>query len=333
LHILITGATGFIGKPLVRRLCQQNHIIYLVTRDSCRVPQDLRKCVIIIEADIRNRSTVMELVISIPTIDVIIHAAALLDYFGSWQRLYGTNVIGTQNILDIAILNGAGHFVFISSIEATGPIAEPDIPAGEAAPCQPVSRYGQSKLQAEEVVCRISELHRLPYTILRLGNVYGPNSSNFLVSIAESMQNRKANKLRKFLPAYQERYIHPVFINDVVNGIVKSFSAPSSGNTYFIAGKEYLRIGKIFQEIGTQLGLSIDPIARPFKHNLYLSLRNRLLQIRCRADLLAYFTTSSGNRLHRAYSIKKAERDFDYAPEVSLARGIRDTMGVGFEPN
>lgn len=326
MNALVSGATGFIGNELVKKLLKDAEKIFVLTRDRKNLDKSLKKKIEVYEVDICNLASLERLARVRGRIEVIFHLAASLDYFGKKEELSEVNVKGTENLLKLAKGNRIRKFIFTSSIEAMGLINKENLPADESFSCKPVSPYGESKLEAEKRVERFTEKKGLDAVILRLGNVYGPGSPAFIVPIANAILNK--DKLRRFLHVYKDRYLHLVYIEDVVDGIVKAAQKADMSETYILAGEEYITIGRLFELIAEGLNTPVDlrTDKRKTTDNAYLNLRKRVQRVHKRADLLTYFVAGEGDRIHRAYSIEKAKKSLDYSPEVILKDGIIKTL-------
>jgi len=326
MNTLITGGSGFIGNALVSQLLKNGNKVTILTRNERKVNAHLKEKVKVAEGDICNSEALEGLDFEGKNIDVIFHLAASLNYFGDKRKLFQVNIEGTKNLLRWAKKNRVKKFIFASSIEAMGTIKEEDIPADETFVCRPVSTYGESKLEAEKRVRRFADERNLNTPILRLGNVYGPGSPAFIMPIANAILRK--NGLLKFLPVYKDRYLHPVYIEDVVDGIVKAAGQKDTDGTYILAGEKYVTIKTLFKLIAQSLNVNIDLQTKKknLKDMLYLNLRKKVHRFRKRADLVTYFMAGEGERIHRAYSIKKAKKELDYFPKVNLREGIAKTL-------
>lgn len=321
MRVLVTSGSGFIAKALIARLLQKDVRVSALTRNKARGLSPRSGVLDVYEADISDGATLKKLTIQ-DRVDVVVHLAASLDYFGDRGKLFRVNVDGTANLLDWALKNGVKKFVFISSIEAMGAVSEEAMPADEMFRSQPLSNYGESKLEAERLV----EKFPGEKIILRLGNVYGPPSPALILPLADAIL--KQRRLLKLLPDYGERRVHPVFIDDAVNGIAKALMPGAPGSVFIIAGEKHVTIAELFAGVARGLGTTIEPRSggTSAANALYLFFHVWLCRLRKRADLLAYFTAGSGGRIHRAYSIEKAARELGWRPAVGLKEGIAMTL-------
>jgi len=326
LEIFITGATGFIGTALLTRLLKDGNKVTVLTRDEEKVDASFKKKVDILKADICDLASLEKLSQRLQNIDAVLHLAASLNYFEDKNRLSRTNVEGALNILKLVEKNKINKFIFTSSIEAMGPVEENDILADENFVCEPVSPYGESKLEAEIRIRKFAKENKLAVMILRLGNVYGPGSQAFITPIANAILRK--DKLFKFLSVYKNRYLHLVYIEDVIDGIITALQSNSMDETYILAGQKYITVGTLFELVAQSLNVDMNlPIKdRSAKDELYLNLRKRIHRFLKRADLITYFMAGDNQRVHRAYSIEKAKRELGFSPKVSLKEGISKTL-------
>lgn len=327
MRILLTGATGFIGKDLTVRLLERGHELTVVTRNGERVDALHRKRIRIVEADICDAAAMESTATKIDGVDVLIHAAACLNYYGNRRHLEQVNVRGTRNVLEaFGRSPRMKKIIFLSSVEAMGPVAEADVPGDETAGCHPVSPYGVTKRRAENVVVQFGQSLCIPGVIFRLGNVYGPGGSAFIESIAAALREGPQSALRRYLPVYRDRFIHPVYISDASRGILRAVDEPAAEGIFHLAGPEYLRAGELFNRVAEGMGAKFPAGECVSFSRLALRLRNWLRKLTNRADWLSYVTASRGSRVHRAYSTARIRNELGYIPEVAMEEGITNTL-------
>jgi len=221
--VLVTGATGFVGRHVVQALCTSGFTVHALARHAGAVP--CRDGVRWVFGDVTDPETCAE---AAREVDAIVHLAALLiaRRAAEYQRV---NVHGTATLLHAATRRErrVRRVVLMSSVAAMGPA-----PAGqlltETDPCQPRTAYGRSKLAAEDVARALQ--HKLPLTILRPSFVYGPHDA------------RGADHLRMLLqppgrgwktPIHQLSFVH---VADLARACVHAVTADlPTGTTLLLA--------------------------------------------------------------------------------------------------
>jgi len=181
--ILVTGGAGFIGSHVVEALLARGDKVTVVDDFNDFYDPALKRRNVamfanratIVEADIRDATALRE-IFSSGRFDAIAHIAARAGIRPSvaQPRLYTeVNVLGTQNLLELAREFGVRKFVFASSSSVYG-VCQP-VPFQEnAALLHPISPYAATKLAAEALTQVYHHLHDLNVTCLRLFTAYGP---------------------------------------------------------------------------------------------------------------------------------------------------------------
>lgn len=309
MNILLTGATGFIGKALTRRLLENGKDrIVILARDMDRIEEPVKKKAEVFEIDLARSSSLKCLSALMQGIDIVFHLAASLDFYGPKKALWPVNVKAGAALFKTAGELGVRKFIFSSSIEAM----------------EPVSSYGQSKLCAEKELLNLSKGSATKLIIFRIGNVYGPGSFSYIISIARAIL--KKDQLYRFLSVYKDFLLHPVYIEDVVEGLLCAACRPEAEGTYDLSGAEYTSIYNLFAGVAGFLGVELKAEPVGLSQLLYLNFLKLLSRLSHRADLLTYFISGGRGRFHRAYSIGKAERELGYCPKVKIGEGISRTL-------
>lgn len=172
--ILVTGGAGFIGSHLVAGLLSMNFRVVVVDNLSTGKRERIKSTVEFYQGDIRNREF-LKGVMEKEQPEVIYHLAAQISVQESIKGPVEdaqTNIIGTLNLLDLAVQYKVKKIIFASSAAIYG--TPKYLPIDEAHPADVLSGYAVSKYTVEHYLAVYKKLYDLDYTVLRYANVYGP---------------------------------------------------------------------------------------------------------------------------------------------------------------
>jgi nucleoside-diphosphate-sugar epimerase len=250
--VLVTGANGFIGKPLCAELLRQGQSVRAAVRLGRfeNLPMENVESVSIGEI---NGDT--DWTNALSGIKVVVHLAArvhvMKDNPGDpLNELRKVNVDGTWNLARQASDSGVQRFIFISSIKVNGeetPLGQPyradDRPA-------PVDLYGISKLEAEEALRQLADQTGMEVVVIRPPLVYGPSvKANFY-----RMMKWLEKKIPLPLGAIDNKRSF-VALDNLVDLIVTCTDHPAAANQTFLAGDgEDLSTTELLQRLGNALG-------------------------------------------------------------------------------
>lgn len=217
---LVTGAAGFIGSAVARKLKEHGNKVITVDNLSTGSQQAIPNGVEFIQGDCQDAQIIDRLAGT--KFDVIFHIAGQSSGEVSYDDpVYDlqTNTQSTLLLLDLAKKTGCKKFVYASSMSVYG--RQPDGAVPEDAPCFPQSFYAVGKLASEHYL-RIFQQFGISTVSLRLFNVYGPgqNMTNLRqgmlsIYLAQALKNKHI--LVKGSP---DRYRDLVYIDDVVNAFL-----------------------------------------------------------------------------------------------------------------
>jgi nucleoside-diphosphate-sugar epimerase len=311
--VAVTGATGFLGRALIRALVERGAQIVALTRPtSDRRPLD-DLAIQWVEGDVLDAESLVELT---RDAEWLVHAAGMLGQAGVPEsRYHDLHVTGTDNVLA-----AAGHcrrILFVSSPGVLGPIAGP--PADELAPLAPSNAYERSKAAAEGVV-QEHVTKGAPVIIGRPEFVYGPGDHHVLGLFRAVQQGRF------FYIAGGRHHCHPTFIDDAVDGLVRCLIDGAPGEIYHIAGPQPVTFRQLGESMADALG-----VARPWLSVPRVAAWLGALVLEGAGKVsgrtpplsrsgVAFFSED------RQFSWAKAAAKLGYQPQVDLATGVGLTV-------
>lgn len=180
---LVTGATGFIGQQLCRRLGQEGHTVRALVRGAVQGPWD-ESHVCVLGADSLDPE-VLAGVDTVYHLAGVVHAMAAADVD---QSLYQTvNVAASEALATLAARAGVKQFIYFSSVKAA---ADPgDECVDESWQPPPPDPYGRSKLEAEQRLFAIGRDSGMQVSVLRPALVYGPAVKGNLLRMLQAIDS------------------------------------------------------------------------------------------------------------------------------------------------
>ena len=167
-RILLTGATGFIGRRLQKALELRGHDVVTISR---KAPDDLTK---VLNIDLSYQDVPAE---QLQTIETVYHLAGyahdLSDPSQVADRYRALNIEGTLRLARASIAAGVKRFIFVSSVKAGG-VTATGLDMDETSVAQPDGIYGETKRRAEEELFSLTKSETMTVTVIRPALVYGP---------------------------------------------------------------------------------------------------------------------------------------------------------------
>jgi uncharacterized protein YbjT (DUF2867 family) len=234
--ILVTGANGFVGRNLVKRLRQEGVAIRAVVRIPAKAQALAEMGAEVVPGDVNDPPS---LTAAARGCDRVAHLVGIIQE-GRGFTFRSIHVEGTRNVLDAAKQAGAKH-VFYQSALGTREGAK--------------SEYHRTKWEAEKLV----KASGMPYTILRPSLIYGPGDL-FTIRLAEMI------RLSPVLPIIGSgrSKIQPIYIDDVASCIAKILAnGQHTGKTYEIGGPEQLTYAEVTTTIAGALGVKRPMVRVP----------------------------------------------------------------------
>jgi UDP-glucuronate 4-epimerase len=333
---LVTGGAGFIGSHLVRRLLEQGHSVFAIDEFNDYYDPVLKwenvadilgnPHFVLKSMDIRDIES-MRTLFAAQKFDVIIHLAARAGVRPSIvdPQLYVTvNVLGTQNLLELAREFGVPNFVYASSSSVYG--GNTEFPFAESQNVDnPISPYAATKKSNEVQSACYSRLYHFPVSGLRFFTVYGPKGRP---DMAIRMFIEKMDR-NEPIPMYGDGGFERDFtyVDDIVSGIL--------GVTKTAEGmKDWIEVFNLGESDTTTLRELILLIAKELGKvetaaeikSLSIDEQNKLIDELAECGLIKRLPEQLGDVPKTFADVTKSRKVAGYDPQVKIAEGIRRTV-------
>ena len=240
MKVLVTGGAGFIGKHLVKSLLEKRYQVTIFdnfsnsTKNSLSFLADMGAS--IIEGDITKP---LEISNAAKDQDVMIHLAAKISVSESIRNpseTFRVNVDGTRNVLAACEKNNVKKLIAASSAAVYGE-GIPDVKLTEESETNPISPYGESKVQMEQEIREFASEHDINCVILRFFNIYGVGQTSEYAGVVTKFMERivQDKPLEIFGDGLQTRDF--VAIDDVISSMNNAMAYDKSGTFNIASGK------------------------------------------------------------------------------------------------
>jgi len=305
--IIVTGGCGFIGSNFIRMMLETYPQLHIINVDCLTYAGNLENLSDLADdprlelqkIDICDRAG-MEPILSQDGIDAVLNFAAeshvdrsIIDS-GPFVQ---TNIVGTQNLLDLSRKYNIPRYVQVSTDEVYGSLGSEGY-FTEETPLAPYSPYSAAKAAADMLVRAAVHTFDFPAIITRCSNNYGPYQfpEKLLPLFIANALNDKA------LPVYGtgENIRDWIHVLDHCRGIDAALQRGRVGEVYNFGGRTEMQ---------------------------NIALTKLLLNLLDKPEtLIRYVQDRPGHDLRYAIDCSKAERELDWAPKVSFEQGLRETI-------
>lgn len=263
MNVLVTGATGFIGRNLAKRLIELGgYNVFCLVRNPAKAKIFESLPAKLIYADITNFDSLGK--VYDYNFDIIFHCAGYVKN-GNPKLLQAVNVVGTKNICELAFRSGVKRMVYLSSVAVIS--GNTQVPLTEDLPFKATNKYGQSKIEAERTVLDY-RAKGLSVVIIRPCMVYGEDEPHMMRLLLFLLRFR-------ILPIIDEgkNKFHLAYVKNVVEAMIFSLTKSEfTKGSFFIADQEILssqEVFKIFSKaIGVKPSFSLPAFLKPLLLNL-----------------------------------------------------------------
>jgi len=318
--VLITGATGFIGGHLADRfLAKGDKVRAIVRPGNVHAKELVQKGVEVIRGDIRDERHVNRVMSGV---DIVIHCAAVVTDWAPKKEYEEVTVGGTRNICRAATREDVKRVVHISTNDVFG-LSEETIMDESHPKRRWREPYPDYKIKAEEICWLYHEEQRMPLTVIYPCWVYGKNDYTFVADLADAIIKKDLIFWRRHAT------IWPTYIDNLVDLIVTvSEDDRAVGNGYLAHDGESVTLQDFCRKIAETLNVPVVtthiPFSAAYAFAVLQETLNRAFRRKKRPLLTTYIVKNLGSRLR--FSIRKAQAELEWRPEVPFEEGIERTM-------
>jgi nucleoside-diphosphate-sugar epimerase len=318
LDILVTGATGFTGKNLLKYLLDKGEKVRVIVRDKAKLGElAAHPNIDVLVGNIYDKEVVDA---SMKGIKKVFHVAAIYRTAGISDQIYwDTHVKATELLMEAALREGVERFVHTSTVGVHGDVGI-DKPANEESPYSPGDIYQVTKLEAEKKVHEFYKKHGLKLSVIRPTAIYGPGDLRLL-----KLFKIASHKISVILGDGKIKY-HMIYIDDLIQAYMLASEVEEAVGEAFIVGSDQVytlnellfTIADVLNKPKTKIHLPAKPfqILGSVMEKIFTPLGISPPIYRRRVD---FFTKS------RSFDISKAKRILNFQPQTSVKEGIRKT--------
>jgi nucleoside-diphosphate-sugar epimerase len=318
MKVMITGATGFVGRYAVRALVDRGEQVRALVRtaDDIGWLEDLG--VELFVGDIQFPETLEGIG---ENVDRVVHLAGILGGAAVPESAYwDVNALGPEALLRHLVAHQMRQFVHCSTTGVVGPVSVP--PADETSPCHPSNLYEETKCEGERRALAVGKELGIPVVSIRPGMIYGPGNRR-LVGLLRLLEKR----LMFWIDGGHTHW-DCVYVEDVVQALLRALDCEQgSYESYMIAAAEPTTVREFCSMSCEIMGVGTPRLSVPrwaiwtaatVLEQLGGALGKEVVLNRSR---VRFFTE------HRAVCIDKAKQELGYTPQYSLAEGLREMIG------
>lgn len=316
--IVITGAFGYVGKKLCTALVERGYKIRVLVKGD----QDDHLFFSSLKAEIfigHARDKYIEERL-LEGASGVFNLAGIFGRLGMLENeFWDANVTVTKRLLRAAAKTNVTRFVYCSTADVMGDVLHP--PADEDTPTSVKDIYQLTKAHGELSSLSANGQKGMRSTVVRPTVVYGPGDMRRLDMFRDIVRGTYR------LIGDGNNWVHPVYIDDLVEGMIQAyFSEKAAGRVYILGGEKYITLREWVDLIAREAGVQPPHLTIPCgPAKLFLVVCEKVFsffrmgqpELRHRIDFCLK---------NRAYRIDRAVAELGYKPKVDLAEGTRRTL-------
>lgn len=316
---VVTGATGFIGRHLARRLLAERRRVRVLCRAAsvARLDPEARASAEVAEGDLRDAGSLER---ALRGATRVFHCAGHVLDWGAEEQFREVNVAGTERLLEAARLQRVERVVHLSSIAVFGVPSPPSF--DDASPYRPGrDPYSRTKIAGEVAALRAHRERGVPVTVLRPAVVYGPLGTWAEEPVAMIRQGRM------FLLGGGRGTCHPCYVQNLVDAMILAAEHPAAvGNAYIVADDEPLTFREYFDHLARIVGKG--PIRRSIPLAVARSMATAMeAAARLRGSAARPLLTHAAIDMvatESRMSMRKIREELGFRPRYDVAAAMRE---------
>jgi nucleoside-diphosphate-sugar epimerase len=318
--VLVTGATGLLGRHLTDLLVERGARVRALVRPGDSVSQLAHPNIEICWGDLGDRAS---LEAAVSGVDRVLHCAARTGPWGAQADYATANVRGLKALVESALAAGVRRVVHVSSITVHGNDVHGT--ADETAPVRvEPNPYSRSKVAGERLLGHMIREQGAPITIVRPGWMYGPHDVASFARFAAMIQR---GTMVVFGPGHNR--IPLVYVRDVAQGILLASDTPRAvGRSYILVNDEPVSQRDYLAAIAAELG--VPPPRRHIPYHLALMMGaaaetvGHLTRRKLAPPVMRYGVQMLGGE--NRFNISRARHELGFSPQVNLTEGVRRSV-------
>lgn len=311
-RILVTGATGFVGRVLTAALVAAGHDVVACVRDAARptIAGVTRRVV----ADVGPETDWRE---ALAGVEAVAHLAARVHVMDEGERAplaayRRVNALGTRRLAEAAAAAGVKRLLFLSTVKVNGERSAAE-PFRESDPPAPADDYARSKWEGEQALAEVAATHGLETVVLRPPLIYGPGVAGNMGRLLDLV--RRAPPLP--LAAIDNRR-SLLYVGNLASAAVACLTSPAAaGETYLVRDGEDVSTPELIRRIGAAASAPLRLFAVPPELiRLAGGLSGRAAAVARLLDSLVI-------------DDRKIRTQLGWVPPFTMAEGLAETVSSG----
>ncbi len=311
--ILVTGATGFLGRRVAEALLDRGARVRALARNAAKARGLVARGASVALGDMTDAASLRA---AATGCEAVFHFAAVTNEFCPLDYYRHVNVEGTRVLAEAALAEGVQRFVYASTGWVHGLWC--DTRNDESSPMRPCGHfYADTKIEAETLVSRLVGERGLPAVILRPSEIYGPQDRNWTLRPLRLIASG-----RMLLAGGGKGLTQPMFVDDLVEGVLAAAEKGGVGEVYILCGPNVVTFRDYFGRLARIVGRKRIPSV-PLRFGLAAAgLAERAARLFGRAPVFTRQEALSSTTT-ATFDGAKARRELGFEPRTSLDEGMR----------